>query len=63
MAFAALDDDLPYDQWHFVTSLLQRDEVADVLATDMAACYGFRIKGVANDLRQALCDLQGIRGK
>ena len=63
MAFAALDDDLPYEQWHFVTSLLTRDEVADVLTTDMAAAYGFRIMGVANDLRQALCELQGIRGE
>ncbi len=63
MALAALDDDLPYNQWHFVTSLLPREEVPDALTTDMASTYGFRIKGVANDLRQALCELQGIRGE
>ena len=61
MALAALDDDLPYEQWHFVTSLLPREEVAEVFTRDMATTYGFRIKGVANDLRQALCELQGIR--
>lgn len=61
MVLAALDDDLPYEQWHFVTSLVPREEVAEVLTEDIAGTYGFRIKGVANNLRQALCELQGIR--
>ena len=61
MILAALDDDLPYGQWHFATSLLPREEVAEVFARNMAATYGFQIKGVENDLRQALCELQGIR--
>jgi hypothetical protein len=61
MVLAALDDDLPYEQWHFVTSLLPREEVAEVFTEDIAGTYGFRIKGVANNLRQALCELQGIR--
>ena len=61
MILAALDDDLPYGQWHFATSLLPREEVAEVFRNDISGSYGFRIKGVANDLRQALCELQGIR--
>jgi hypothetical protein len=61
MILAALDDDLPYGQWHFVTSILPREEVEEVFTSDITGSYGFRIKGVANDLRQALCELQGIR--
>jgi hypothetical protein len=61
MVLTALDDDLPYEQWHFVTSLLPREEVAKIFTEDMSGTHGFRIKGVANNLRQALCELQGIR--
>ena len=61
MLFSALDDELPYMQWHFVTSLLPREEVEELFAKDISGTRGFRIKGVANDLRQALCELQGIR--
>jgi hypothetical protein len=61
MLTAALDDDMPYEQWYLVTSLLARAEVEEVFTTDMAATYGFQIKALGNDLRQALCDLQGIR--
>lgn len=60
MLTQALDDELPYDQWQLVTSLLPRDDVADVLTTDMVATYGFRLKHLPDDLRQALCDLQNI---
>ena len=61
MLFSALDDELPYEQWHFVTSLLPREEVEELFAKDISGTRGFRIKGVANDLRQALCELQGLR--
>ncbi|MBT7071952.1 MAG: hypothetical protein HN855_07535 [Anaerolineae bacterium] len=60
MVTKALDDELPYDQWHVVSSLLLRDEVVDIFTTDMAATYGFQIKALPNDLRQALCELQSL---
>ena len=60
MIAGALDDDFPYDQWHILTSLLMREEVESVFTRDMAATYGFRFKTLPNDLRQALCELQGI---
>lgn len=58
---AALDDNWPYDQWLTVTSTLERDQVPHVLAQDVALSYGFRLRGVPLDLRQALCDYQGLR--
>jgi hypothetical protein len=61
MALAALDDDLPYEQWHLATSLLPRAEVAGLFTENISGAFGFRIKGVANNLRQTLCELQGIR--
>lgn len=60
MVTQALDDELPYDQWQLVTSLLPRDNVVDVLTTDMVGTYGFRLKYLPLDLRQALCELQNI---
>ncbi len=60
MVTKALDDDLPYNQWHTVTSVLLREEVADVISTDMISTYGFRFKTLPVDLRHALCELQGI---
>lgn len=61
MLIAALDDEMPYDQWIPVTSLVRRDDVADLFVTDMVSTYGFQIKALGNDLRQALCDLQNIQ--
>ena len=61
MLVAALDDDMPYDEWIPVTSLVRRDDVADLFVTDMAGAYGFQIKALGNDLRRALCDLQNIQ--
>lgn len=60
MLAAALDDDMPYDQWIPVTSLVRREDVSDLFVTDMVSAYGFQIKALGNDLRQALCDLQNI---
>ena len=61
MLIAALDDDMPYDQWIPITSLVRREDVADLFVTDMVSAYGFQIKALGNDLRQALCDLQNIQ--
>ena len=61
MLIAALDDDMPYDQWIPVTSLVRRKDVADLFVTDMVSAYGFQIKALGNDLCQALCDLQNIQ--
>jgi len=58
---AALDDNWPYDQWQVVTSVLERGQVPEVLASDVALTYGFRLRGVPMDLRQALCEFQGLR--
>jgi len=58
---AALDDNWPYDQWQLVTSLVEREHVPQVLASDVAITYGFRLRGVPMDLRQALCEFQGLR--
>lgn len=62
MILWALDDDLPYDQWHFVSSLVPRDDVPQVFAPDIVAAHGFHLRAVPDDLRLALCQLQGIRG-
>lgn len=58
---AALDDNWPYDQWMNVTSVLEREQVPHVLTQDIALTFGFRLKGYAVDLRQALCEAQGLR--
>jgi hypothetical protein len=58
---SALDDNWPYDQWQVVTSVLERGQVPEVLASDVALTYGFRLRGVPMDLRQALCEFQGLR--
>lgn len=58
---AALDDNWPYDQWQFVTSIVPRDQAPEVIVPDVAAAYGFRLRGIPLDLRQALCDFQGLR--
>lgn len=58
---AALDDNWPYDQWVNVTSVLEREQVPHVLTQDIALAFGFRLKGYAVDLRQALCEAQGLR--
>lgn len=58
---AALDDNWPYDQWRFVTSIVEREHVPDVIVPDVAIAYGFRLRGIPLDLRQALCDFQGLR--
>lgn len=60
MVTKALDDELSYGEWYPVTSLLPHDDVAAVLTTDMVSTYGFQIKALGNNLRQALCDLQSI---
>jgi len=57
---AALDDNWPYDRWQVVTSLVERGQVPDVLASDVAVTCGFRLRGVPLDLRQALCEFQGL---
>ncbi len=61
MLLAALDDDLPYDQWHIVTSLVERQDVPRVLAQDVRTTWGFIFRNTPTDLRQALCDWQGLR--
>jgi len=58
---AALDDNWPYDQWMTVTSVLDRIQAPQVITADVGLAYGFRIKGLPTDLRQALCELQGLR--
>ena len=42
MIFWALDDDMPFNQWHFVTSLVSRDEVSSVFAPGIVAAHGFQ---------------------
>ena len=61
MLIAALDDEIPYDQWIPVTSLVRREDVANLFVTDMINAYGFQIKALDNNLRLALCDLQNIQ--
>ena len=58
---AALDDNWPYGQWHTVSSAVEREHVPQVLTQDVGATYGFRLKGIPTDLREALCVLQGLR--
>ncbi|MEP0805687.1 MAG: hypothetical protein HRF47_09370 [Chloroflexota bacterium] len=58
---AALDDNWPYDQWQVVTSVVEREHVRDVIVPDVALAYGFRLRNTPLDLRQALCDFQGLR--
>ncbi len=58
---AALDDNWPYDRWQAVSSVVESGHVPQVLTQDVGAAYGFRLKGVPTDLREALCVLQGLR--
>ncbi len=61
MLLAALDDDLPYDRWHTVTSLVRCADVPRVLAQDVRTAWGFRFKNTPTDLRRTLCEWQGLR--
>lgn len=57
----ALSGDFPYHHWQTVTSVVERGHVPQILTTDLARDCGFRIKALPVDLRQALCELQGLR--
>lgn len=57
----ALDDNAAYNRWYFVTSLVERQSVSKVFPTDIRTTYGFRFKNTPTDLRQALCEWQGLR--
>jgi len=57
---SALDDNFPYEQWQFVTSVVEREHVPQVIVEDIALAYRFRIKALPLNLRLALCDLQSI---
>jgi len=57
-----LEDNCPYGEWQFVTSVIPAETVSTVWVEDLPATYGFRLKGIGTNLRAALCDLQGLHG-
>ncbi len=59
-AVDALNDDWPYGTWEVVTSVVEANAVPDVIVEDLPGTYGFRLKGFKPNLRDALCDLQGL---
>jgi len=48
------------DQWVIVTSLVRWDELASVFPTELRA-LPWQVAGVSTSLRQALCELQGLK--
>jgi hypothetical protein len=47
------------DQWQFVSSLVERDVLAEAFPTELDG-LGWRLHNVPMPLRNALCHLQGL---